>query len=126
MRDPQEIIGTKTPETAPLRTSFSKSSFASPMDGSWAISRPAPDQVVFRAENDQVAVEKRYKLVDRFQLSLEVVVENRAAPRPRRRWRCICTTGRTRPGWAAASGRQLGQTGRRWCAPLTTTTSSAC
>jgi YidC/Oxa1 family membrane protein insertase len=71
------IIGTKTPETAPLRTSFPKASFASPMDGPWAVTRPAPDQVVFRAENEQVVVEKRYRVVDRFQLALEVVVENR-------------------------------------------------
>ena len=73
------IIGTKTPETAPLRTSFPKSSFPSPVEGGWTVSRPAPDQVVFRAENDQVAVEKRYRVVDRFQLSLEVVVENRGS-----------------------------------------------
>jgi YidC/Oxa1 family membrane protein insertase len=73
------IVGTKSPETAPLRTSFAKASFPSPMEGGWTVSRPAPDQVVFRAENDQVAVEKRYKLVDRFQLALEVVVENRGS-----------------------------------------------
>ena len=56
------IVGTKSPETAPLRTSFAKASFPSPMEGAWTVSRPAADQVVFRAENDQVAVEKRYKL----------------------------------------------------------------
>jgi YidC/Oxa1 family membrane protein insertase len=72
-----KIIGTTTPETAPLRISFPKATFNAPLDGSWAVSQPSADQVVFRIESAEVAVEKRYKLQDRYQLGLEVVVENR-------------------------------------------------
>jgi YidC/Oxa1 family membrane protein insertase len=85
LKDPKDpssglqIIGTSGPEQAPLRTTFGKANFASPEAGNWTVQRPAADSVVFRAENDQVAMEKRYRVEGPYRLSLEVTVENRGS-----------------------------------------------
>jgi YidC/Oxa1 family membrane protein insertase len=75
-----QIIGTKTPDTAPLRLTFPKTGFTRPppLDGSWTVSRPAADTVVFRTENDEGAVEKRFRLDGDFRMRLDVTVENRS------------------------------------------------
>jgi YidC/Oxa1 family membrane protein insertase len=84
LRDPKDpgsgyqIIGTTAVEQAPLRTTFVKASFNWSEAGSWTVERPGADTVVFRAQNDQVAVEKRYKVEGPYRLSLVVTVENRA------------------------------------------------
>jgi YidC/Oxa1 family membrane protein insertase len=77
-KDPKsglQIVGTTTPETAPLRTSFAKGNVPAP--GDYQVVRSSATEVVFRGENDQVAVEKRYRVDGRFQLALEVTVENK-------------------------------------------------
>jgi YidC/Oxa1 family membrane protein insertase len=85
LRDPKDpssgmqIIGTTAPEQAPLRTTFSKADFASPEAGTWTVERPDATSVVFRAENAQVALEKRYKVEGPYRLSLELTVHNRGS-----------------------------------------------
>ena len=71
-----QIIGTKTPETAPLLTTFPKGTFAGGA-AAFTVSQQSADTVVFRAENDKVAVEKRYKLAGPFQLTLDVTLQNK-------------------------------------------------
>ncbi len=72
------LVTTDTVDRAPLRTTFPKADFQLPDDVAWAMSQPAKDTVVFRAETDQVVVEKRYKAQpQRYRLHLEVVVENK-------------------------------------------------
>jgi YidC/Oxa1 family membrane protein insertase len=85
LRDPRDpgsgvqIISTKEPDLLPLRTTFAKPDFPSPEAGSWSVQQPSADAVVFRAENAQVAIEKRYKVEGSYRLSLEVTVENRGS-----------------------------------------------
>ncbi len=74
-----QIVGTVAPDQAPLRTTFSKADFTSPEAGSWTVQRPAADTVLFRAENAQVAIEKRYKVAGPYRMSLDVTVENRSS-----------------------------------------------
>jgi YidC/Oxa1 family membrane protein insertase len=75
-----DILRTATPATASMRLTFPGSSFAAPSDGSWEVSRPAPDTVVFTAETDAVRIEKRYRAEStRYRLQLDVTIENKAA-----------------------------------------------
>jgi YidC/Oxa1 family membrane protein insertase len=75
-----DIMRTATPGTASMRLAFPGSSFAAPTDGSWEVSRPAPDTVVFSTETDAVRIEKRYRAESaRYRLQLDVTIENKAA-----------------------------------------------
>jgi YidC/Oxa1 family membrane protein insertase len=71
-----EMIGVPRVDLADLTLAATKADFTVP-GGAWAMTQPAPDVVVFRAENDKVAVEKRYQLEGDFRLNLNVVVENK-------------------------------------------------
>jgi YidC/Oxa1 family membrane protein insertase len=65
-------------ETASFRITFPKGDFKLPDPTPFAVSRPLPDTVVFRAETDTVVLEKRYRLLPgRFQLQLDVMVQNK-------------------------------------------------
>ncbi len=73
-----QIVSTTTEDTAPLRTTFTKADFPWNDGIAWSVSRPAADSVVFRAETDDVAVEKRYTLEAlRYRLLLTVTVQNK-------------------------------------------------
>jgi YidC/Oxa1 family membrane protein insertase len=71
-----EMIGMARPDLADLTLATSKADFSIP-GGAWTMTQPSPDAVVFRAENDKVAVEKRYRLEGDYRLNFEVVVENK-------------------------------------------------
>jgi YidC/Oxa1 family membrane protein insertase len=74
-----ELVKTGKPELAPLRTTFAKADFSLPDDTAWAAEQPAPDTVVFRAQTDVVAIEKRYRSEpDRYRLNLSVSVQNKS------------------------------------------------
>ncbi len=81
-QDPQsglQIIGTRTPETAALRTSFPKADFTLREDAAWSVARAATNAVVFRTETPAIAIEKRYRAAaEPFQLHLEIVIENKS------------------------------------------------
>jgi YidC/Oxa1 family membrane protein insertase len=81
-RDPEsgiELVKTRKPELAPLRTTFAKADFSLPDEAAWAAEQPAPDTVVFRTQTDVVAVEKRYRSEpDRYRLNLTMTVQNRS------------------------------------------------
>jgi YidC/Oxa1 family membrane protein insertase len=75
-----QIIRTTTAETAPLQISFTKADFKLPEQPAFAVTRPSPDTIVFRTENEVVALEKRYKaLSGSYQIQLDVTVENKSA-----------------------------------------------
>ena len=75
-----DVVRTAAPGTASMRLAFPGSSFAAPSDGSWEVSRPAPDTVVFTAETDAVRIEKRYRAESAsYRLQLDVTIENKAA-----------------------------------------------
>jgi YidC/Oxa1 family membrane protein insertase len=74
---PYQLIGTTTPETAPLQVSFPKADFKKPDTSVWEVAQKTSELVVFRTSNDEVTVEKRYKLLGPHRLWLEVTVENR-------------------------------------------------
>jgi YidC/Oxa1 family membrane protein insertase len=79
--DPQsglELVTTGAAKFAPLHTEFPSSGFASPGDGAWTVSQPAPDTVVFQAETEAVKIEKRYRAeAQSYRLLLDVTVENK-------------------------------------------------
>jgi YidC/Oxa1 family membrane protein insertase len=81
-RDPEsgiELVTTGKSELAPLRTTFAKADFSLPDDTTWAAEQPTPDTVVFRAQTDTVAVEKRYQSEpDRYRLNLTLSVQNKS------------------------------------------------
>jgi YidC/Oxa1 family membrane protein insertase len=81
-RDPEsgiELVSTGKSELAPLRTTFAKADFSLPDDTTWVAEQPAPDTVVFRAQTDTVAVEKRYQSEpDRYRLKLSMSVHNKS------------------------------------------------
>jgi YidC/Oxa1 family membrane protein insertase len=81
-RDPEsgiELVNTGKPELAPLRTTFAKADFSLPDEVAWAAEQPAPDTVVFRAQTDVVAVEKRYRSeADRYRLNFTMSVQNKS------------------------------------------------
>jgi len=75
-----DVVRTAAPGTASMRLTFPGSSFAAPSDGSWEVSRPASDTVVFTAETDAVRIEKRYRAESAsYRLLLDVTIENKAA-----------------------------------------------
>jgi len=73
-----DLVDTPDPREAPLGTQFPDSSFQTPADGAWEVSRPNPTTVVFAADSGSAHIEKRF-VVDttRFRLHLEVAVSNR-------------------------------------------------
>jgi YidC/Oxa1 family membrane protein insertase len=71
-----DLVTTQDAAHAALRTTFPDTAF--PALGAWAVSRPAPDTVVFTSENPAVRVEKRYRAdTTRYRLQLDVVVTNK-------------------------------------------------
>jgi YidC/Oxa1 family membrane protein insertase len=75
-----QIVSTSTEDTAPLRATFAKADFAWNDAIDWAFSRPAANSVVFRAETDEVAVEKHYTIEpQRYRLQFSVVVQNKSS-----------------------------------------------
>ena len=81
-RDPEsgiELVNTGKPALAPLRTTFAKADFSLPDDVAWAAEQPTPDTVIFRAQTDEVAIEKRYRSEpDRYRLNLSMSVQNQS------------------------------------------------
>jgi YidC/Oxa1 family membrane protein insertase len=74
-----EFLGLQRPELAELTLAAAKADFALPGSGDpWTMTQPDPDTVVFRAENDKVAVEKRYHLEGDFRMAMDVSVENKS------------------------------------------------
>jgi YidC/Oxa1 family membrane protein insertase len=63
-------------ELGNLALSLPKADWALPA-GPWSVSQPDAQTVVYRAENEKVVVEKRYHVDGRFQIGLEVTVENK-------------------------------------------------
>jgi membrane protein insertase, YidC/Oxa1 family, C-terminal domain len=75
-----QIVSTSKEDTAPLRTTFTKADFAWNDGIAWSVSRPAAGSVVFRAETDDVVVEKRYTLeAQRYRLQMSVIVQNKGS-----------------------------------------------
>jgi len=75
-----QIVTTSKEDTAPLRTTFAKADFAWNDTIAWTASQPSPGSVVFRAETDDVVVEKRYNLeTQRFRLQMFVTVQNKGS-----------------------------------------------
>jgi len=73
-----QIVTTSKEDTAPLRTTFAKADFPWNDAIAWTASQPSPGSVVFRAETDEVVVEKRYNLeAQRFRLQMFVTVQNK-------------------------------------------------
>ncbi len=75
-----QIVTTSTEDTAPLRTTFIKADFPWNDHIAWSVARPAAGAVVFRAETDEVVVEKRFALeTQRYRLQLFVTVQNKGS-----------------------------------------------
>lgn len=74
-----QIVSTSTEDTAPLRATFAKADFAWNDSIAWTFTRPAANSVVFRADTDEVAVEKHYTLEpQRYRLQFSVVIQNKS------------------------------------------------
>jgi YidC/Oxa1 family membrane protein insertase len=74
-----QVVSTGTEETAPLRTTFAKPSFSWNEAVAWTVERPAANAVVFRAETDEVVVEKRFALEPlRYRLAMTVAIANKS------------------------------------------------
>jgi YidC/Oxa1 family membrane protein insertase len=74
------VVQASSRETASLQVKFPRADFKVPEPTPFAVSRPAPDTVIFRAETEAVVLEKRYHVLPgRFQLQLDVTVQNRTA-----------------------------------------------
>ncbi len=71
-----DMLGVARPDLGSLTLAAPQAGYLIP-EGNWTVSRPAPDAVTFRGENDKVAVEKRFKIEGDFRLNLEIVVENK-------------------------------------------------
>jgi YidC/Oxa1 family membrane protein insertase len=72
-----DLVTTRDAGSAAFRTTFPGATFPA-LDGSWQVSQPAPDTVLFVAENADVRVEKRYQAdKTRYRLHLDVVVQNK-------------------------------------------------
>jgi YidC/Oxa1 family membrane protein insertase len=75
-----QIVSTSKEDTALLRTTFVKADFPWNDSIAWSASQPASNSVVFRAETDEVVVEKRYTLeAQRYRLQFSVTVENKGS-----------------------------------------------
>jgi len=73
-----DVVSSRDPRDAALRTAFPDSGFPTPPDGAWEVSQPAPNTVVFAADAGNVHIEKRYRLDQaRYRLLLDVAVANR-------------------------------------------------
>jgi YidC/Oxa1 family membrane protein insertase len=73
-----DLVRAATEETAPLRTTFAKPSFAWMDNLAWTATQPSTGTVVFRAETSDVVVEKRYALEpQRYRLLFSVAVQNK-------------------------------------------------
>ncbi len=74
-----QIVSTSTENTAPLRTTFAKADFPWNDAVAWTVSRPSQGAVVFRAETDEVVVEKRFALEpQRYRLTMSVAIQNKS------------------------------------------------
>ena len=74
-----ELVKTGKPELAPLRTTFAKADFSLADDVAWVAEQPAPDTVIFRAQTEVVAIEKRYRSEpDRYRLNFTMSVQNKS------------------------------------------------
>jgi YidC/Oxa1 family membrane protein insertase len=92
-----DLVATSDPQEAPLRTTFPKSGFPEPADGSWETHQPAPNTVVFATDTGNVHIEKRYVAdTTRYRLHLDVTVTNRGA-QPVDQHLAISLTGRQDP-----------------------------
>jgi YidC/Oxa1 family membrane protein insertase len=75
----RDVVRTTELQDAPLRTAFPDSGFPTPADGSWEVTQPSADTVVFAADSGGVHIEKRYRAdTTRYRLQLDVVVTNRS------------------------------------------------
>ena len=75
-----QVVSTSTEAIEPLRTTFAKADFAWNDNITWTVTRPAPGSVVFRAETDEVVVEKHYTLeAERYRLRLSLTVQNKGS-----------------------------------------------
>jgi YidC/Oxa1 family membrane protein insertase len=75
-----DLVTTPGEDTAPLRTTFVKPDFAWNDAIAWTATRPNPGSVTFRAETNDVVVEKRYTLEpQRYRMLLSVLVQNKSA-----------------------------------------------
>ncbi len=93
-----DVVTTPDAKTAPLRTTFPGSGFATPADDAWEVQQPAPDMVVFSADSGSVHIEKRYRAdTTRYRLHLDVVVTNRGAT-PVEHHLGLAVTGRQEAG----------------------------
>ena len=73
-----QIVSTSTEDTAPLRTTFAKADFAWNDAVPWAVAQSAGHAVVFRAETDEVVVEKRFTLEpQRYRLAMSMMIQNK-------------------------------------------------
>jgi YidC/Oxa1 family membrane protein insertase len=73
-----QIVGTHTPETAPMLTTFASSDFTLSGTAPYTVTRPAPNAVSFTAESGGVTVEKVYTVEPgRYRLRLDVNISNR-------------------------------------------------
>jgi YidC/Oxa1 family membrane protein insertase len=73
-----QLIGTTTPQAAPLLTTFTSNDFSLQGHAPYAVTRPGKDRVVFTAESNGVVVEKAYSLeASGYRLKLEVSVRNK-------------------------------------------------
>ena len=80
----------------PFRISFLEG-LATPPDGAWEVTQPAPDTVVFAADSGNVHIEKRYRAdTTRYRLYLDVVLSNRGDA-PVNHNLAIAVTGRQDP-----------------------------
>jgi YidC/Oxa1 family membrane protein insertase len=92
-----DLVATSEPQEAPLRTTFPKSGFPEPADGSWETRQPAPNTVVFATDTGTVHIEKRYVAdTTRYRLHLDVTVTNRGA-QPVDQHLAIALSGRQDP-----------------------------
>jgi YidC/Oxa1 family membrane protein insertase len=75
-----QIVSTSGENTAPLRIAFAKADFRWDDHVVWTVNRPSAASVVFRAETDEVVVEKSYSLDSaRYRLLLSIFVQNKTA-----------------------------------------------
>jgi YidC/Oxa1 family membrane protein insertase len=75
-----QIVSTSNEDTAPLRITFTKADFPWNDSIAWSVAQPAAGSVVFRAETDDVVVEKRFTLeAQRYRLQLSVTVASKGS-----------------------------------------------
>jgi YidC/Oxa1 family membrane protein insertase len=98
-----DLVRSPDAQSAPLRTTFPSSGFATPADDAWEVQQPAPDTVVFAADSGPVHIEKRYRADStRYRLHLDVVITNRGDA-PIEHHLALGVTGRQEPGKSGGS-----------------------